>query len=97
MAARAWATTFETNVVDRFGFAHEVPNLGILGASVKGTSGAHDPTLTTEPLLARTYGKPSLLVFTHCPLKAVRRANLPVVRPALKSTNAVGRKGAPGP
>jgi hypothetical protein len=25
---------------DRFGFAHEVPNLGILGASVMGTSGA---------------------------------------------------------
>ena len=33
-----------TNVVDRFGFAHDVPNLGILSASVMGTRGAHDPT-----------------------------------------------------
>jgi len=31
-------------VVDRFGFSHEVPNLGIVGASVMGTSGAHNPT-----------------------------------------------------
>ena len=31
----------ETNVVDRFGFAHAVGNLGILGASVMGTNGAH--------------------------------------------------------
>ncbi|MBV9491311.1 MAG: GMC family oxidoreductase, partial [Verrucomicrobia bacterium] len=29
----------ETNVVDRWGFSHEVPNMGILGASVMGTSG----------------------------------------------------------
>jgi hypothetical protein len=28
--------------VGRFGCAHEVPNLGILGASVMGTSGAHN-------------------------------------------------------
>src|SRR5204863_9951615 len=34
----------ETNVVDRWGFAHEVPNLGILGGSVMGTSGARNPT-----------------------------------------------------
>ena len=30
----------ETNVVNRFGVSHEVPNLGIAGASVMGTSGA---------------------------------------------------------
>ena len=28
----------ETNVVDRWGFAHEAQNLGVLGASVMGTS-----------------------------------------------------------
>ena len=33
----------ETNVVDRWGFSHEVPNLGILGASVMGTSGIPQP------------------------------------------------------
>ena len=33
----------ETNVVDRFGFS-QVPNLGIVGGSVMGTSGAHNPT-----------------------------------------------------
>jgi gluconate 2-dehydrogenase alpha chain len=42
------------NVVDRFGFSHEVPNLGILGASVMGTSGAHNPTLTAQALAWRT-------------------------------------------
>ena len=36
----------ETNVVNRWGFSHEVPNLGVLGASVMGTSGARNPTLT---------------------------------------------------
>jgi len=54
MAAPAWATIGETNVVDRFGFSHEVPNLGILGASVMGTSGAHNPTLTAQALAWRT-------------------------------------------
>jgi gluconate 2-dehydrogenase alpha chain len=44
----------ETNVVDRFGFSHEVPNLGILGASVMGTSGARNPTLTVQALAWRT-------------------------------------------
>jgi gluconate 2-dehydrogenase alpha chain len=44
----------ETNVVDRWGFSHEVPNLGILGASVMGTSGAHNPTLTAQALAWRT-------------------------------------------
>ena len=40
----------DTNVVDRWGFSHEAPNLGILGASVMGTSGAHNPTLTAQAL-----------------------------------------------
>ena len=44
----------ETNVVDRWGFAHEAPNLGVLGASVMGTSGAHNPTLTAQALAWRT-------------------------------------------
>ena len=44
----------KTNVVDAFGFAHEVPNLGILGASVMGTSGARNPTLTAQALAWRT-------------------------------------------
>lgn len=44
----------ETNVVDRWGFAHEVQNLGVLGASVMGTSGAHNPTLTAQALAWRT-------------------------------------------
>ena len=44
----------ETNVVDRWGFSHEVPNLGLLGASVMGTSGAHNPTLTAQALAWRT-------------------------------------------
>jgi gluconate 2-dehydrogenase alpha chain len=44
----------ETNVVNRFGISHEVPNLGILGASVMGTSGAHNPTLTVQALAWRT-------------------------------------------
>jgi gluconate 2-dehydrogenase alpha chain len=44
----------ETNVVNRWGFSHEAPNLGILGASVMGTSGAHNPTLTAQALAWRT-------------------------------------------
>ena len=44
----------DTNVVDRYGFSHEVPNLGVLGASVMGTSGAHNPTLTVQALAWRT-------------------------------------------
>jgi gluconate 2-dehydrogenase alpha chain len=44
----------ETNVVDRWCFAHETPNLGILGASVMGTSGARNPTLTVQALAWRT-------------------------------------------
>ena len=44
----------ETNVVDRHGLSHEVPNLGVLGASVMGTSGARNPTLTAQALAWRT-------------------------------------------
>jgi len=44
----------ETNVVDRWGFSHESPNLAILGASVMGTSGARNPTLTVQALAWRT-------------------------------------------
>ena len=44
----------DTNVVDRLGFSHEVPNLGVLGASVMGTSGARNPTLTAQALSWRT-------------------------------------------
>jgi gluconate 2-dehydrogenase alpha chain len=47
-------TNPETNVVNRWGLAHEVPNLGILGASVMGTSGARNPTLTAQALAWRT-------------------------------------------
>jgi gluconate 2-dehydrogenase alpha chain len=44
----------ETSVVDRWGFSHEAPNLGVLGASVMGTSGARNPTLTVQALAWRT-------------------------------------------
>ncbi len=44
----------ETNVVDRWGFSHEAPNLGLLGGSVMGTSGAHNPTHTLQALAWRT-------------------------------------------
>jgi gluconate 2-dehydrogenase alpha chain len=42
------------SVVDGFGFAHEVPNLGMIGGSVFGTSGARNPTLTIQALSWRT-------------------------------------------
>jgi gluconate 2-dehydrogenase alpha chain len=42
------------SVVDRFGFAHEVPNLGVLGASTFPTTGAINPTLTVQALAWRT-------------------------------------------
>jgi gluconate 2-dehydrogenase alpha chain len=44
----------ETNVVDKWGFSHEAPNLGILGGSVMGTNGARNPTLTLQALAWRT-------------------------------------------
>ena len=42
------------SVVDAFGFSHEVPNLGILGASTFPTAGGHNPTLTVQALSWRT-------------------------------------------
>jgi gluconate 2-dehydrogenase alpha chain len=44
----------ETNVVDKWGFSHEAPNLGILGGSVMPTHGARNPTLTIQALAWRT-------------------------------------------
>ena len=44
----------ETNVVDRWGFSHEAPNLGILGGSIMPTHGARNPTLTIQALSWRT-------------------------------------------
>lgn len=44
----------ETNVVDRWGFSHEVENLAILGGGVTGTSGSRNPTLTIQALAWRT-------------------------------------------
>jgi len=44
----------ETNVVDKWGFSHEAPNLGILGGSVMPTHGARNPTLTLQALSWRT-------------------------------------------
>jgi gluconate 2-dehydrogenase alpha chain len=44
----------ETNVVNRWGFSHEVPNLGILGGSLMGTSGSRNPTETIQALAWRT-------------------------------------------
>ena len=43
-----------SNVTDRWGFCHEAGNLGILGASVMGTSGSRNPTLTVQALAWRT-------------------------------------------
>jgi gluconate 2-dehydrogenase alpha chain len=44
----------ETNVVDRWGMSHEVPNLAIVGGSVIGTSSARNPTETIQALAWRT-------------------------------------------
>ena len=44
----------ETSVADQWGFSHEAPNLGVLGASLMGTSGARNPTLTVQALAWRT-------------------------------------------
>jgi gluconate 2-dehydrogenase alpha chain len=44
----------DSSVVNRWGFSHEVPNLGILGGSVMVTSGARNPTLTIQALAWRT-------------------------------------------
>jgi gluconate 2-dehydrogenase alpha chain len=44
----------ERNVVDKWGFSHEAPNLGVLGGSAIGTHGARNPTLTLQALAWRT-------------------------------------------
>ena len=44
----------ESSVVDKWGFSHETPNLGIVGGSVMGTHGARNPTLTIQALSWRT-------------------------------------------
>jgi gluconate 2-dehydrogenase alpha chain len=44
----------ESSVVDKWGFSHEAPNLGIVGGSVMGTHGARNPTLTIQALSWRT-------------------------------------------
>jgi len=44
----------ETNVVDKWGFSHETPNLGIVSGSVMGIHGARNPTLTIQALAWRT-------------------------------------------
>jgi gluconate 2-dehydrogenase alpha chain len=43
-----------TSVVDGFGFAHDAPNLGILGASTFPSMGGHNPTLTVQALARRS-------------------------------------------
>jgi gluconate 2-dehydrogenase alpha chain len=43
-----------TNVVDRYGFSHECPNVGVVSGSVMGTSGCHNPTETIQALGWRT-------------------------------------------
>jgi gluconate 2-dehydrogenase alpha chain len=44
----------DTSVVDKWSISHEVPNLGILGASTFPTTGGYNPTLTVEALAWRT-------------------------------------------
>jgi len=44
----------ETNVVDKYGFSHEAPNLAIVSGSVMGTHGARNPTETIQALAWRT-------------------------------------------
>jgi gluconate 2-dehydrogenase alpha chain len=44
----------DRNVVDRWGMSHEVPNVGVLGGAVMGSSGGHNPTQTVQALAWRT-------------------------------------------
>jgi gluconate 2-dehydrogenase alpha chain len=46
----------QTSVVDPWGFCHEVPNLGMLGASTFPTAGGVNPTLTAQAVALRTAG-----------------------------------------
>jgi gluconate 2-dehydrogenase alpha chain len=43
-----------TSVADAWGMAHDVPNLGFMGASTMGAAGGHNPTLTAQALAWRT-------------------------------------------
>jgi gluconate 2-dehydrogenase alpha chain len=43
-----------SSVLDPHGFAHEVPNLAVLGASAFPSTGGHNPTLTMQALAWRT-------------------------------------------
>lgn len=43
-----------TSVVDRYGFAHGVDNLAVVGASTFATAGGVNPTLTVQALALRT-------------------------------------------
>ena len=42
------------SVVDRFGLAHEIPNLALVGSCTFPTTGGHNPTLTLQALAWRT-------------------------------------------
>ncbi len=53
-AARAWATTPKRTSSIGGASRTRSPNLGVLGASVMGTSGSHNPTLTVQALAWRT-------------------------------------------
>jgi gluconate 2-dehydrogenase alpha chain len=44
----------DTNVANRWGLAHEVPNLGFMSGSLMGVTGGHNPTLTVQALAWRT-------------------------------------------
>ena len=44
----------DTSVVDKWGFSHEAPNLGVLGGSVIVSSGARNPTGSIQALAWRT-------------------------------------------
>jgi gluconate 2-dehydrogenase alpha chain len=44
----------DTNVADKWGMAHEVPNLGFFGGSLMGAASGHNPTLTVQALAWRT-------------------------------------------
>ena len=57
----------ETSAVNRWGFSHEAPNLGLLGGSVMVTSGARNPTLTIQALAWRTADRPFHLIQLHTP------------------------------